>query len=56
MLQLTKDVPGLLFWRRRNLWAHWEACLSDGVHFNEQGNRRYYNSVRGTIIAATRKL
>ncbi len=54
--KLLKNVDGVKFWRHRNMWAHWQQLLSDGVHFNDTGNRRYYNSVRGAIIAATKKL
>ncbi|KAI0238401.1 hypothetical protein LSAT2_010904 [Lamellibrachia satsuma] len=30
--------------------------LKDGVHFNQEGNRKYYNSVRASVIAAANKL
>ncbi len=56
LFNLAKEVKGLWFWRHRSLWSRWEDCLSDGVHFNDLGNRRYYNSVRGAIVAATNKL
>ena len=29
---------------------------NDGAHFNQEGNRPYYNSVRGAVIAAANKL
>lgn len=52
MRELTKGDNRILFWRHRGLWAAWEKYLSDGVHFNQAGLRKYYNSVRGAVVAA----
>ena len=32
------------------------SILFDGIHYNLEGHRKYYNSVKGAIIAAANKL
>ena len=43
-------------WCHRRVWSDWASYLGDGVYFNQEGNRKYYNSVRGAIIAAANVL
>ena len=52
MADAVQSFEKVTFWRHRGLWADWSKYLVDGVHFNQEGNRKYYNSVRGAIIAA----
>ena len=58
--QYLKDAvasfDSVSFWCHRGVWSDWASYLGDGVHFNQEGNRKYYNSVRGAIIAAANVL
>ena len=36
--------------------SKWQALLTDGVHYTVDGNRRYFSSVRGAVIAASNEL
>ena len=56
MFQATKYFESIDFWGHRGVWADWPKYLVDGVHFTQEGNRKYYNSVRGAVIAAANKL
>ena len=38
------------------MWANWANLLVDGLHFTDEGHRRYFNSVRGAIVAAMNRL
>ena len=38
------------FWKHRGFWSNWPQLLTDGIHLNQRGLRKYYNSVRGAII------
>ncbi len=46
-----KGNNNIHFWRHRGIWSNWRQLLGDGIHFNQQGLRKYFNSVRGAIIA-----
>ncbi len=46
-----KGNNSIHFWRHRGMWSNWRQLLGDGIHFNQQGLRKYFNSVRGAIIA-----
>ena len=53
MADAVQSFETVTFWRHRGLWADWSKYLRPlDVHFNQEGNRKYYNSVRGAIIAA----
>ena len=52
MADAVQSFEKITFWRHRRLWADWSTYLVDGVHFNREGNPKYYNSVRCAIIAA----
>ena len=52
-----------------DFWSHCESAVfgpterttaqylhNDSAHFNQEGNRQYYNRVRGAVIAAANKL
>ena len=58
--QYLKDAASsfdsVSFWCHRGVWSDWASYLGDGVHFNQEGNRKYYNSVCGAIIAAANVL
>ena len=58
--QYVKDAvssfDSVSFWCHRGVWSDWASYLSDGVHFNQEGNMKYYNSVRGAIVAAANVL
>ena len=56
MADAVQSFETVTFWRHRGLWADWSKYLVDGVHYNQEGNRKYYNSVRGAIIAAANTL
>ena len=51
----TQHGP-VIFWRHRGLWSQWPHHLVDGVHFNAEGQRKYFNSVRGVLIAVASPL
>ena len=38
------------------MWANWANLLVDGLHFTDEGHRRYFNSVRGVLVAAMNRL
>ena len=56
MFEATKSLDNIHFWTHKGVWADWQQYLLDGVHFNDEGNTKYFNSVRGAVIAATNKL
>ena len=51
-----KSHSTIIYWNLRNM----KNCISniylDGVHFNAEGNLRYYRNVRGAIINAIRSV
>ena len=56
MADAVQSFETVTFWWHRGLWADWSKYLVDGVHFIQEGNQKYYNSVRGAIIAAANTL
>ena len=57
MHAVTKSFDNIDFWSHCGVWSGWQQyLLKDGVHFNQEGNRKYYNSVRGAVIAVANKL
>ena len=57
MRQLTTASTAVDFWRHRGgMWASWRQLLCDGIHYTDDGHRRYYSSVRGALIAASNRL
>ena len=38
------------------MWTNWSNLLVDGLHFTDDGHRRYFNSVRGALFAAMNRL
>ena len=54
MHELTMASAAVDFWRHRGgMWAIWRKLLCDGIHYTNDGHRRYYSSVRGALIAAS---
>ena len=56
MRELTQSTTSIELWRRAGLWANWANLLVDGLHFTDEGHRRYFNSVRGALVAAMNRL
>ena len=57
MRELAVTSAVVMFWRHRcGMWSKWQALLTDGVHYTVDGNRRYFSSVRGAVIAASNEL
>ena len=56
MREHTLASADIEFWRHRGMWRNWENILIDGVHFTGEGNRRYFNSVRGALVGAVNRL
>ena len=56
VLQLTASKSKVHFWRHRGVWSAWQSLLCDGVHYNETGQRKYFNIIKGAIIAMFNKL
>ena len=56
MRELTRSTNNVELWRHRGMWAIWENIIVDGVHFSGEGNRRYFSSVRGALVAAMNRL
>jgi len=54
--QYTKYFDHIDFWSHRSIWSDWPQYLCDGVHFNTEGNRKYFNSVCGAVAAAVNQL
>ena len=52
MRELTQSTTNIELWRHRGTWADWANLLVDGLHFTDDGQRRYFNSVRGALVAA----
>ena len=52
MQELTQSTTSIELWRHRGMWANWANLLVDGSHFTDEGHRRYFNSVRGALVAA----
>jgi len=38
------------FWKIKGVKESLENLFGDGVHFNDDGNLRYYRSIRGALI------
>ena len=55
MFEATKSFDNIHFWSHKGVWSNWQQYLLDGVHFNDAGNTKYFNSVRGAVIAAANK-
>ena len=46
MRELTMASTGVDFWRHRGgMWAIWRKLLCDGIHYTNDGQRRYYSNV-----------
>ena len=56
MRELTQSTTSIELWRHRAMWANWANLLVDGLHFTDEGHRRYFNSVRGALVAAMNRL
>ena len=56
MRELTQSTTSIALWHHRGIWANWANLLVDGLHFTDEGLRRYFNSVRGAIVAAMNRL
>ena len=57
MRELTMASATVDFWRHRGgMWAIWRKLLCDGIHYTNDGHRRYYSSVRGALIAASNRV
>ena len=57
MRELTMASTAVDFWRHRGgMWAIWRKLLFDGIHYTNDGHRRYYSSVRGALIAASNRV
>ena len=49
---MTRNSSGVCYWRHRGIWASWKEHLIDGVHFNKQGLKKHFNSIRAALVAA----
>ena len=47
MYEACKSFDGISFWCHRGIRADWPQYLRDGVPFNVEQNRTYYNNIRG---------
>ena len=56
MRELTQSTTSIELWRHHGMWANWANLLVDGLHFTDEGHRRYFNSVRGALVAAMNRL
>lgn len=52
---LSKEHQQILFWKHKGIWYNWPSYLVDGVHFTQEGLRKYYNSVRGALVAGVKR-
>ena len=52
MVDLCASSDAIMFWRHRGIWQSWRRHLLDGVQFTREGNRKFFNSIRGALIAA----
>ena len=51
------ETEGISFWRHKRLWNSIRPVFrSDGVHFSDIGNYRFFRSVRGAIITTVASL
>ena len=55
MYDACNSFETISFWSLGGIWANWQQYLCDGIHYN-LGHRKYYNSVKGAVIAAANKL
>ena len=46
------ELPGVVFWRHKYLWQSAINLYRDGLHYNRDGNKRLFRSVRGAVIKA----
>ena len=52
MVEICASSDAIMFWRHRGIWQSWWRYLLDGLHFNSEGHRKFFNSVRGALVAA----
>ena len=51
------DMEGVFFWRHKRLYSSIRTVFDrDGVRFSDEGNNRFFRSVRGAIMAAVRRI
>lgn len=54
---VAPDHAGVKFWKHRGMEdSQYDILSSDGVHFNDLGQSRFYRSVRGAILYALNHL
>ena len=57
LFHLSFNMRGMTFFRHSNMWSNWRSfLLSDGVHLNSNGHRRYRRSYRGALLQASERL
>ena len=52
MADLCASSDTIIFWRHRGIWQSWRQYLLEGIHFTREGHRKFFDSIRGALIAA----
>ena len=55
MYDACNSFETISFWSHGGIWANWQQYLCDGIHYNLEGHRKYYNSEKEAVIAAANK-
>ncbi|XP_061192392.1 uncharacterized protein LOC133200619 [Saccostrea echinata] len=59
MSNYLQNVEGAAFFRLSGFWCpnnQRTAFLADGVHLNNQGNKKYYNNLRAVIVSLIKSI
>lgn len=54
-----KGIDGVKFYKLTGFWSkesQMKVYDSDGVHLNSEGNKKYYNNLRGVLVSALKQL
>lgn len=46
------NLPNLKFWRHHGFWEDYSFLCRDGVHLNHYGMRKYFRSIRSSVLHA----
>ena len=54
--RICRGLTNVYFWPHRNMTQEWQGFMkTDGVHLNTEGLHRYYRSIRGAVLNASKK-
>ena len=46
------SLPNIIFWRHHGFWEDYSCLGRDGVHLNNNGMKKYFRSIRSSVLHA----